>query len=326
MATFGPALLCIMAAFLLQRYMTPAALRLRVPPLPLVALTPPLRRHHRFARERAFAAARRSTGPTPPPAPPGAVLVRGAGNAGISQEFADELGIRLLLVRNYTEQPIRTSGYFNAPVSYNDKCVSVRFFVTDNGASLLGLDAIQALKVASLIANMQSEAAAHDPTFGGQAQYGQTPYAPEPNAQAPYGQAPYEQAPYGQWPYGQWPYGQQKEYDYVPGAEGHSTWTTVTMVCTAALIVLGILLGLLAFTGNTVDRQPLVCTLGWHFDLVEQFPPDGICDYIFYDSMYRFGWWNQPLNESSYLRGLKNFLHHQPGYRNTTLGLGFSFE
>ncbi|KAL1469683.1 hypothetical protein MTO96_040923 [Rhipicephalus appendiculatus] len=52
-----------------------------------------------------------------------------------------------VILQNYTEQPIRTSGYFNAPVSYNGNCVSVRFFVTDNGPSLLGLDATQALKL-----------------------------------------------------------------------------------------------------------------------------------------------------------------------------------
>ncbi|KAL1484158.1 hypothetical protein MTO96_032750 [Rhipicephalus appendiculatus] len=52
-----------------------------------------------------------------------------------------------VVLQNYSEQVISNHGYFIAPVSYNGNCVSVRFFITDNGASLLGLDAIQALKL-----------------------------------------------------------------------------------------------------------------------------------------------------------------------------------
>ncbi|KAL1427342.1 hypothetical protein MTO96_017629 [Rhipicephalus appendiculatus] len=163
----------------------------------------------------------------------------------------------------------------------------------------------------------------------GQTPYGQTPYTPEPNALAPYGQSPYEQPPYGERPYGQ----QNEGYDCVPVVEddktemsGRSTWMTIAMCCTAALIVLGIVLGMLAFTCSTIERQPLVCIMGEYLYLAEQFPPDGMCDYIFMDSLYMDGHWNKLLDESSYYPSLTTFLHQHPGYRNTTLGLGFSFE
>ncbi|KAL1427340.1 hypothetical protein MTO96_017627 [Rhipicephalus appendiculatus] len=202
--------------------------------------------------------------------------------------------------------------------------------------------------------------------------YGQTPYAPEPNALAPYGQSPYEQPPYGERPYGQ----QNEGYDCVPVVEddktemsGRSTWMTIAMCCTAALIVLGILLGMLAFTCSTkqtpgttesqeftefsvppsrvtlapptrspspattteytpakVGRQPLLCNMGSHLTSARQFPPDGLCEYIFFDSLYEQRFTNRPLNETYYREGLKIFLRHDPDYRNTTLGVGFSFE
>ncbi|KAL1426106.1 hypothetical protein MTO96_018579 [Rhipicephalus appendiculatus] len=52
-----------------------------------------------------------------------------------------------LILQNYSEQPINNHGYFKASISYNGNCAMIPFFVTDNGASLLGLDASQALKL-----------------------------------------------------------------------------------------------------------------------------------------------------------------------------------
>ncbi|KAL1466859.1 hypothetical protein MTO96_042466 [Rhipicephalus appendiculatus] len=50
-------------------------------------------------------------------------------------------------LQNYSEEPINNYGYFKAAISYNGNCAMIPFFVTDNGASLLGLDAIEALKL-----------------------------------------------------------------------------------------------------------------------------------------------------------------------------------
>ncbi|KAL1426097.1 hypothetical protein MTO96_018570 [Rhipicephalus appendiculatus] len=52
-----------------------------------------------------------------------------------------------VILQNYTEQPIQTSGYFKASVSYNGNFAAVTFYVTDKGTSLLGLDAIRDLKI-----------------------------------------------------------------------------------------------------------------------------------------------------------------------------------
>ncbi|XP_049271644.1 uncharacterized protein LOC125758447 [Rhipicephalus sanguineus] len=52
-----------------------------------------------------------------------------------------------VILKNYSEQAIVNYGYFKASVSYsgNDACIT--FYVTDKGNSLLGLDAIRALKI-----------------------------------------------------------------------------------------------------------------------------------------------------------------------------------
>ncbi|KAL1427346.1 hypothetical protein MTO96_017633 [Rhipicephalus appendiculatus] len=230
----------------------------------------------------------------------------------------------------------------------------------------------------------------------GQSPYGPAPDAQEPNVQTPYGQAPYMQTPYGEWPHAE----QYQQYAYVPVAEndkeksGRSTWITVTMVTTVVLILMGIVLGMLVFTGNTrqspdttaalevtetsapptvviiekpaspvdsttarpvitrpssatppasrsphtatepptehkpekVDREPLVCIMGDRLTSVQQFPPDRMCDYIFYDSLYKEGDHNLLPDQTTYSESLNTFINDSLGYRHTTLGLGFSFD
>ncbi|KAL1429766.1 hypothetical protein MTO96_015796 [Rhipicephalus appendiculatus] len=52
-----------------------------------------------------------------------------------------------LVLQNYSEQAINNHGYFKATVSYNGNCATIPFYFTDKGTSLLGLDAIRALKI-----------------------------------------------------------------------------------------------------------------------------------------------------------------------------------
>ncbi|KAL1427343.1 hypothetical protein MTO96_017630 [Rhipicephalus appendiculatus] len=78
------------------------------------------------------------------------------------------------------------------------------------------------------------------------------------------------------------------------------------------------------YTPAKVDRQPLVCIMGYYFTSAQHFPPDGICDYIFYDSLYLEG--GDRLTDHRYSDHLDIFLNEKPAYQNTTLGLGFSFN
>ncbi|KAL1479486.1 hypothetical protein MTO96_051804 [Rhipicephalus appendiculatus] len=52
-----------------------------------------------------------------------------------------------LVLQNYSEQAINNHGYFKAAVSFNGNCATIPFYVTERGTSLLGLDAIRALKI-----------------------------------------------------------------------------------------------------------------------------------------------------------------------------------
>ncbi|KAL1484311.1 hypothetical protein MTO96_032641 [Rhipicephalus appendiculatus] len=52
-----------------------------------------------------------------------------------------------LAIQNCSEQVISILGYFNASVCYNGNFASVQFYVMGKGMSLLGLDAIRALKI-----------------------------------------------------------------------------------------------------------------------------------------------------------------------------------
>ncbi|KAH6943037.1 hypothetical protein HPB50_014215 [Hyalomma asiaticum] len=80
------------------------------------------------------------------------------------------------------------------------------------------------------------------------------------------------------------------------------------------------------FTGNIAERQPLVCIIGDRLSTVHQFPPDKVCDYIFYDSLYKEGVRNLLPDQSTFSSSLNTFLNDHRGYRHTTLGLGFAFQ
>ncbi|XP_075726041.1 uncharacterized protein LOC142767712 [Rhipicephalus microplus] len=75
-----------------------------------------------------------------------------------------------------------------------------------------------------------------------------------------------------------------------------------------------------------VFGKPLLCTVRDRLFLAEQFPPDGMCDYIFFDSLYKDGDRNLLPNETTYSKSLNVFLNDHRDYRHTTLGLGFAFN
>ncbi|KAL1427300.1 hypothetical protein MTO96_017589 [Rhipicephalus appendiculatus] len=79
-------------------------------------------------------------------------------------------------------------------------------------------------------------------------------------------------------------------------------------------------------TVRPLGKEPLVCIMGEKLTSFHQFPPDEMCDYIFYDSLYKDGSHNLLSNETTYTEGLNIFLNNRRGYRHTTLGIGFAFD
>ncbi|KAH8037992.1 hypothetical protein HPB51_020512 [Rhipicephalus microplus] len=57
-----------------------------------------------------------------------------------------------------------------------------------------------------------------------------------------------------------------------------------------------------------------------------QFPPDGLCNYIFYDSLYKEGDRDLLPYENTYTESLNTFLNYHRDNRHTTLGVGFAFN
>ncbi|XP_075559397.1 uncharacterized protein LOC142590884 [Dermacentor variabilis] len=55
------------------------------------------------------------------------------------------------------------------------------------------------------------------------------------------------------------------------------------------------------------------------------FPDDGLCDYIFFDSLYKSGR-NMVSRPATYSNSLSTFLNEHPGYQTTSLGVGFSYH
>ncbi|XP_070379075.1 uncharacterized protein [Dermacentor albipictus] len=80
------------------------------------------------------------------------------------------------------------------------------------------------------------------------------------------------------------------------------------------------------FTPKMVkDKEPMVCTMGDRLISKLQFPPDRLCDFIFFDSLYKGGR-NVLTDPSTYSKSLNTFLNDHHDYRLTTLGVGFAFD
>ncbi|KAL1427315.1 hypothetical protein MTO96_017603 [Rhipicephalus appendiculatus] len=74
-----------------------------------------------------------------------------------------------------------------------------------------------------------------------------------------------------------------------------------------------------------VNRQPLLCTMGSGSFTTQMFPPDGLCDYIFYDSVYKANitTFDPPDEVDS---DLLLFVEKRKDYESTDFGIGFSFK
>ncbi|XP_075559427.1 uncharacterized protein LOC142590916 [Dermacentor variabilis] len=55
------------------------------------------------------------------------------------------------------------------------------------------------------------------------------------------------------------------------------------------------------------------------------FPPDALCDYIFFESLYKGGR-NLLTDKATYTSSLYTFLLDHRPYRRTSLGVGFAFD
>ncbi|XP_070389132.1 uncharacterized protein [Dermacentor albipictus] len=78
-------------------------------------------------------------------------------------------------------------------------------------------------------------------------------------------------------------------------------------------------------TGKPMEPQILLCTYGAKTNASTVFPSDGLCDFIFFDSVYK--------NDRNFLADsenigvdLQHFLAVIPNYSKTAFGVGFAFE
>ncbi|KAH7950242.1 hypothetical protein HPB49_021552 [Dermacentor silvarum] len=78
-------------------------------------------------------------------------------------------------------------------------------------------------------------------------------------------------------------------------------------------------------SGKTMNRQPLLCTMGTNTYLTSMFPRDGLCDYIFYDSIYKedISTFDPPDELNSDLR---IFVEQRKEYSITAFGISFGFK
>ncbi|KAH7981055.1 hypothetical protein HPB49_021138 [Dermacentor silvarum] len=74
-----------------------------------------------------------------------------------------------------------------------------------------------------------------------------------------------------------------------------------------------------------MDDQPLVCTIGRRLNSTQMFPPDGLCEYIFFDSLYKLGR-NSFAEPSLFEPNLLIFIDTAPLYQITAFGIGITFD
>ncbi|XP_049523126.1 uncharacterized protein LOC125945422 [Dermacentor silvarum] len=80
-----------------------------------------------------------------------------------------------------------------------------------------------------------------------------------------------------------------------------------------------------AAPSEMMDDQPLVCTIGRRLNSTQMFPPDGLCEYIFFDSLYKLGR-NSFAEPSLFEPNLLIFIDTAPQYQITAFGIGITFE
>ncbi|XP_075724462.1 uncharacterized protein LOC142767122 isoform X2 [Rhipicephalus microplus] len=78
-------------------------------------------------------------------------------------------------------------------------------------------------------------------------------------------------------------------------------------------------------TKEVIDATPLLCTMGEESSSASAFPYDGLCDYIFFDSLYKRGR-NWLSRRDTYSNSLNTFIDQHPDYKSTSLGVGFAYN
>ncbi|XP_037523764.2 uncharacterized protein LOC119400958 [Rhipicephalus sanguineus] len=69
--------------------------------------------------------------------------------------------------------------------------------------------------------------------------------------------------------------------------------------------------------------EPLVCTMGAKINSTQMFPPDALCDYILYDSLYK-GYTDPLLAPRGFDASLSAFVDAYPTYQATAFGVGIA--
>ncbi|KAL1486709.1 hypothetical protein MTO96_008782 [Rhipicephalus appendiculatus] len=93
------------------------------------------------------------------------------------------------------------------------------------------------------------------------------------------------------------------------------TTTTTTVTPTAYTVA----------PSEVIDDEPLVCTMGIRTNSTQMFPPDGLCEYLFYDSLYLQGR-NTFAAPNQFDINLRTFVDIAPSYSTTSFGIGFSYN
>lgn len=81
-----------------------------------------------------------------------------------------------------------------------------------------------------------------------------------------------------------------------------------------------IAVGTVATTTTPVLERPLICVVGQYADVKETFPPDGLCDYIFYAEVLRL---DNQIKATFNIRSFNNFIEISKQYKDTSFGISF---
>ncbi|XP_075559377.1 uncharacterized protein LOC142590864 [Dermacentor variabilis] len=80
-----------------------------------------------------------------------------------------------------------------------------------------------------------------------------------------------------------------------------------------------------AAPSQMMDDQPLVCTMGRRLNSTQMFPPDGLCEYMFFDSLYKQGR-NSIASPNLFDPDLLTFIDVAPLHKITAFGIGITFD
>ncbi|XP_070379293.1 eukaryotic translation initiation factor 4 gamma-like [Dermacentor albipictus] len=98
------------------------------------------------------------------------------------------------------------------------------------------------------------------------------------------------------------------------------TWTNVKAQTTTEMATEGISPTIV----KALHRAPLVCTMGNKTNSTRMFPEDGLCEYIFYDSLYKTG--PEEFEPYDLDADVRVFFDARRNFTTTGFGIGFSFR